>query len=183
MFSPIVEWFDFAKGLSLAAFGVSLFSLYFSGVRSQLAKAQEKRRTPNLVLSSIYGQFQDGQGRKGRLYAFNLLVKNRADNSNSIAKASLSITFLTENRLQMKMIFLAIETPEQELLMPNERALPVPIEIDAHNSVAGWIYFHVPAEMLKGNIIEKYVISLTDTHDQIFLLEETFLQEVRNAEA
>ena len=182
MITTIVEWFDFAKSISLAAFGVSILSLYFSGVRSQLAKAQEKRRTPNLTLSSVYGNFQDGPGEKGRLYAFNLLINNRADNRNAIAKACLSITYLTESRLQMKMKFLAVDTPQQELLMLGERALPIPTEIDAHNSVAGWIYFQVPAKLLKGKLIEKYEISLIDTHDQSYVAEETFLQEIKNVE-
>lgn len=182
MFYTFIEWFDFSKTLSIAAFCISLLGLYFSGARNQLAKAQELRRLPKLTLNLVHGQFQDGVGDDGRLYAFKFIINNRMDNKNAIATASLLISYLTEERLQMKMKFVSVDAPVLGFLVPSEQALAIPIEIDAHNTVAGWVYFRVPAAMLKGQTIEDYVLSFTDTHGKTYTLNETFLQEVRDAE-
>jgi len=178
-----IDWFDFPKSLSLAAFCISLFSLYFSGARSQLARAQEARKLPNLVLNLVHGQFQQGDAENGRLYAFKLMVNNRADNRNAIAAAKLSVTYLTETRILMKMVLIATDLPKTGFLMQEGQTLSVPIEVDAHNSVAGWVYFHAAEGLVKGKHIEQYELEITDTHDKVYSVSETFLKEVRGFEA
>ncbi len=173
-----IDWFDFPKLVSLAALCISLLSLYFSYDRSQLAKAQEARKLPNLVLNLVHGQFQQGDADNGRLYAFKLMVNNRADNRNAINAAKLSVTFLTETRILMKMVLIATDVPKTGFIIQEGQTLSVPIEVDAHNSVAGWVYFHAAEGLIKGRHIEQYVLEITDTYNNLYSVSEKFLQEV-----
>ena len=171
---------DWSFWISMIALAFSAASLYFSAVRSNVAKAQEKRRLPCLAVELVHGQFQNSTDNNIRQYAFKLLVRNGADSGNSIASATLTITYLTETHSQLRMKLLSADKPTPELLIQSGQQLDVPTKIESYNSVSGWLYFHASLEMLRTNRIESYLITVVDAHGRTYSVSEPFLTEVHD---
>jgi hypothetical protein len=180
MLQSIIRWFDLTKMLAVAAFCVSLASLYFTWQNRRLVLAQERRRLPRLIPTLVHGYYQDGEGDRGRVYAFHLTVTNPTDSNNAVATAELSITYLTADRVQMTMKLRANEPTAKSFVRDQEEALAIPTAISAHNAASGWLRFHVPAAMLANRDIEAYRLTLTDPHGETANVVPILVREYRD---
>jgi len=142
--------------------------------------AQESRRLPRLIPTLVHGYYQDRENNGGRVYAFHVTVTNPTDIDNAIARAELSITYLTVDQAQMTMKLRANESAPKFFVKDQEQALAVPTAISAHNAVSGWLRFHVPAAMLVNRDIEAYRLMLTDTHGETASFVPVLVQEYRD---
>ena len=70
------------------------------------------------------------------------------------------------------MTLLAPAVPNADESIP---VLQMPLRIDAHHTVEGWVRFAVAADLLKGSTIEGYELVATDTHQEKTTLETQVL--------
>ena len=180
MLQSVVNWFDLTKALAVASFCIAITNSYFTWQNRRLALAQESRRLPRLIPNLIDGYYQEREDDGGRVYAFRVTVANPTDTNNAIARAELSIAYLTVDQLQMTMKLGANESAAKYSVKNQEQALAVPTTISAHNAVSGWLRFHVPAAMMVNRDIEAYRLTLTDTHGETASVVPILVQEYRD---
>lgn len=177
---PISESFDLTRTIAVAAFCISVVNLYFTWQGRRLASEQEKRRLPRLVPLLVNGYFQNEKNGGGRVYAFFVTVRNPTDSNNAIAEVDLSITYLTKDRVQMTLKIKANGPLATNFVRGQDERLPVPSLVSAHNTISGWIHFHIPAPILAGTDIESYRLIFTDTHREATSVVPILVQEYRD---
>lgn len=92
---PLIKsWFKLTEMMAIAAFVVSVISLYFSWHNKRLMAQQEERRQPLLKLSVKRGYQKTAGGQGSRTYAFLISIANPTDTDNAISDAELVITYL-----------------------------------------------------------------------------------------
>lgn len=180
MISSFIAWFDLTKAIAIAGLCIALISSYFTWQNRRLAVEQEKRRAPHLLPSLVHGFFKNDESDGGRVYAFLLTVRNPSDSNNAISEADLAITYLTQDRVQLTVKLRANESKAVNFVKGQGEALTVPVSIPAHNTVSGWLHFHMPAPMLVGMEIEAYRLILTDTHRETTDVAPILVQEYRD---
>ena len=177
---PISVSFDLTTIIAVAGFCISIANSYWNWEGRRLAREQEKRRLPQLVPFLINGYFQNKTNDGGRDYAFLVTIRNPTDSNNAIAEVDLSITYLTTDRIQMTMKIKANEPLVTNFVKGQDERLPVPSSVSAHNTISGWILFHLPAPMLGGMDIESYRLIFTDTHREAASVVPILVQEYRD---
>ncbi|MBX3477391.1 MAG: hypothetical protein KF910_07270 [Brevundimonas sp.] len=156
-----------ATGLvSLAAFVVAMLSWITAHRAQRLAERQEARRAPRLDLRLINSKVADIEGK--RTFVIHLQIANPTDTANSVAALELCI----RHRREIPLTLLAPAVPNADESIP---VLQMPLRIDAHHTVEGWVRFAVAADLLKGSTIEGYELVATDTHQEKTTLETQVL--------
>ncbi len=156
-----------ATGLvSFAAFAVAILSWITAHRAQRLAERQEARRAPRLDLRLFDSKVADIDGK--RSFAIHLQIANPTDTANSVARLELCI----RHRREIPLTLLAPAIPSADESIP---VLLMPLRIDAHNTVEGWVRFAVAADLLKGSTIEGYELVATDTHQEKTTLETHML--------
>ena len=156
-----------ATGLvSLAAFVVAIMSWITAHRAQRLAERQEARRAPRLDLRLIDSKVSEIDGK--RAFAIHLQIANPTDTANSVAALELCI----RHRREIPLTLLAPAIPNADESVP---MLLMPLRIDAHHTVEGWVRFAVAADLLKGSTIEGYELVATDTHQEKTTLETHML--------
>ncbi|MGE4218350.1 MAG: hypothetical protein AB7G39_02790 [Alphaproteobacteria bacterium] len=172
-------WVNIANAaFALCALVVSLFSLLASRRATRLAEAQEERRKPKL---SVYMQdryYKNGANGTYRRYAFHLLLRNTSDSDNALAEINLHLSYSTPSGMQMTVKIPADAGSHQDIGSP---LLDVPIRIDAHQASLGWCFFHVEKALLQNAKIERYAVSLVDSHGVEVVAEAIIVPEHKNA--
>jgi hypothetical protein len=146
------------------ALGLSFLSLHSSRKAMRLAEQQEERRRPLLVPYLDDGYVRIGPNGGSRLYAFLLSVSNRSDSNNSVAEVERRLTYTTRADVQMTV---KVRSNAQLGGAFGEGAgppLPKPARVDAHQTALGWCFFRVEEAVLEGSPIERYVVTLVDSH-------------------
>lgn len=179
MFQFLIASFDLTRLLAVAGLCISLVSLYVTWQNRRLTLAQERRRFPRIIPTLVHGYYQDSNDNIGRLYAFQITVKNPTDSNNAIVAADLSIRYLTADRMQMTMKLRANEPLAKSFVRDQEEALAVPTAISAHNALSGWLRFYAPAFPVNREI-EAYRLTLTDTHGEAASVVPILVQEYRD---
>lgn len=156
-----------ATGLvSFAAFVVAIMSWITAHRAQRLAERQEARRAPRLDLRLIDSKVSEIDGR--RAFAIHLQIANPTDTANSVAGLELCI----RHRREIPLTLLTPAIPNADESVP---VLLMPLRIDAHHTVEGWVRFAVAADLLKGSTIEGYELVATDTHQEKTTLETHML--------
>ena len=144
----------------------------------RLAEAQEARRRPvlTLYLGEGYVRFLDSE--RVRVYAFLLSISNRSDTNNSVAEFGLQINYATKQGLRTSIVVPASHSLPDEWRTDASALLQPPLEVDAHQTVAGWLPFRVSYDLLGDGSIEDYVLVATDTHGNRSTKETVIVREV-----
>lgn len=174
--TDFLKWMPFAA--AVAAWVAATFA-YLTARRSgralRLAEQQEARRQPVLVLYLLRGYLR--RANEERIYAFLLSVSNPSDSNNAIAQIDLRIEYRTASNF-----FAAVDVPtvsqDDEMFGGDNHArLEIPIHVDAHHTVAGWVFFRVQRALLEDRSVDTYVIVATDSHGERVSIETALLQE------
>lgn len=165
---------------------VSLISVFLSWRSSRIARralaiseSQEKRRQPRLgiYLSNGYRRLTP----KRQLFGFLVSVSNPTDINNSIARAELQITYLLENdveavcRLQHNPA-LGGSTSSGDAV-PSATVFSLPLRIDAHQTVSGWLFFALDNDLIGKGTIDSHRLILEDTHGVSTDMAEIMVRE------
>lgn len=155
-------WVNVANAtLALCALVVSIFSLLASRRATRLAEAQEERRKPKLSAYMQECHYKNGANGAYRKYAFLLSLRNTSDSDNALAEINLHLSYSTPSKMQMTVKIPADTGNHRDIGSP---LLAVPLRIDAHQASLGWCFFHVEKALLQNANIERYTVSLVDSH-------------------
>lgn len=174
--TDFLKWTSFAA--AVAAWIAAVFA-YLTARRSgralRIAEQQEARRRPLLVLYLHSGYLR--RTDKERVYAFMLSVSNPSDSNNAIARIDLRIEYRAPSNF-----LAAVDVPatSQDDVMfggDNHSHLETPIHIDAHHTVAGWVFFRVKRALLEDCSVDNFVILTTDSHGERVSIETALVQE------
>ncbi|MGA2183160.1 MAG: hypothetical protein ABSH47_09035 [Bryobacteraceae bacterium] len=153
------------SGLSLLVSGCSAFFSWRYGRRAlAISENQEKRRQPQL---RIY--VANGYRRlvpKRQLFGFLVSVSNPTDINNAVARAELRVTYLMENDVT------AVCRIQHNAALGNNvgndatpaSLLSLPMRIDAHQTVSGWLLFALDNDVIRNGTIDAHSLILEDTH-------------------
>jgi len=155
------------SGLALLVSGCSVFISWRAGRNAARALAisenQEKRREPQLRIYLVKGYRR--LVPKRQLFGFLVSVSNPTDINNSVARAELQITYVMENdesaicRIQHNAALgekVGDSTPAS--------VLSLPLRIDAHQTVSGWLLFALDNDAIRKRTIDAHRLILEDTH-------------------
>jgi hypothetical protein len=177
------------------SFWVSVVAAFFAGLSAinswhsrriarhalAISQKQEDRRQPHL---EIY--FADGYRRylpDKQIFGFMLSVMNRSDSNNSIAMAELRVEYLIgENHKGNCRVAHNGEVAEQAENGQTKRAklFSIPERVDAHQTVAGWLFFALDSKIISGKTIDRHTIILTDSHGAVSETEPIAVKEWMN---
>ena len=177
MIEAIISWLDLTKAIAITALMLSIVNTYLAWRRGRLADEQEKRKTLGLNITLIHSFYKNDEMTGDQFYAFQLTVRNPSDSSNAISEADLAITYLTKDRIQMIAKIRANENNSYSFVHGNYNLLNIPKSISAHDTISGWIQFHIPEVMLSGNEIESLQVTLRDTHGDTTSIEPIVVPE------
>jgi len=182
MNSDPIPWTDITIALgTVAALIVSLISLYFSAAAKSLAERQEERRTPKLIPALGQAYVRSLPALQVHVYALYLTVSNPMDSDNAISLIDLNITYLTQSKTIMTVKLRAEPSDVDKFMHKAAKHLAAPVRVAAHDTVSGWCYFRVAADLLKGVSIEGYELTLTDSQGQRSAVGSLLIQEYNDA--
>ena len=169
---------------TVAAWVAAIFA-YLTARRSgralRLAEQQEARRRPVLFLYLSKGYLS--RSDEHRLYMFLISVSNPSDSNNAVAQIYLRIEYRTASNFLAAVDVPAVLQDDEMFQGDNHGPLEIPIRVDAHHTVAGWVFFRVKKELLEECHVETYVIVATDSHGERVSIKTVLVQEfVREAE-
>lgn len=146
---------------------VSFIALLFSG-RSmlnssqalRLAKSQDARRTPKITiyLTDALRRFEGPL----QVFSFHVRISNPSDSNNAVARAELQVSYVLSNecsillKLQHNLTYAVRST--------NGKALQLPLKIEAHQTVAGWLNFALDSAVVGKGTVDSHNIILEDSH-------------------
>jgi hypothetical protein len=156
--------------LALVVSSLSAFFAWQAGQRAARALAisenQEKRRQPRLGIYLV----MNGLRRlvpKRQLFGFIVSVSNPTDIDNSVARAELKITYRMENGVSGVCRIQHNSALEANVGSDAKRAacvLSLPLRIDAHQTVSGWLLFALDDDVIGKATVDSHSLILEDTH-------------------
>jgi len=130
-----------------------------------ISERQEKRRQPKLGIYLANGYRRIVPERQ--VFGVLVSVTNPTDTNNSVARAELQITYLLENDVEAVCRLQHNPTLAENATNDDPQAatvLALPVRIDAHQTVSGWLLFSLENDLIgKGSIDGQWLI-LEDTH-------------------
>lgn len=154
---------------------ISYLSYRRSGRALRLAEQQEERRRPVLVLYLQRGYLR--RTEQDRIYKFLLSISNPSDSNNAVARIDLRIEYRTAANFRAAVDVPAVRQDDQTFGGDNHAEIEIPIKVDAHNTVTGWVCFQVKKALLKDCNVDSYVILVTDSHGERGSIETALVQE------
>lgn len=178
-----MDWTDPKVWIPIAACGaawigaaLSIINARRAGKSLLLQEEQEARRRPNLAIFLDRGYYR--KVGEQRVYSFLISIMNRSDNNNSIARLDLKINYRSSDDFAASVNVPALANPTNELAQRDSAPICVPIRIDAHQTVIGWVYVQVNVAMLDGRTLDDYSLIATDVHGGSTIVDSILLQEV-----
>jgi hypothetical protein len=169
-------------GASIASAAAAWTAALFAFITSRnsrralrIAEQQELRRQPSLALY-LDRAYQRANG--SHEYGFLVSVSNRSDSDDALARIDLRIRYKTRDE------FVAfVDVPSARLNEPAVTSdgvkLETPARVDAHQTVAGWVYFSHPTSLLADCLVDDYSVIITDSHGVQTALDTVLIQEIR----
>lgn len=171
-----LKWTSFAA--ALAAWVAAIFA-YLTARRSgralRLAEQQEARRQPLLVLYLHEGHFR--RVEEGRMFMFLVSVSNPSDSDNAISRIDLRIEYRTASHYLAAVDVQSCSTHCKTSGLEDKAALGISNRIDAHQTVAGRIFFQLNDALLENCSVDRYVIVVTDTQGRRESVETALVPE------
>lgn len=163
------NWPDIVTAIAaVIALVLSIFSIHYARASLSLSKEQDRRRLPRLSSGFLQGYYTVDMTSGARVYRIEISATNPSDSDNSLVRVELRLTYRLKDGTEMT---------ARLSQMVGDRQLRLPMRIAAHEAVAGWCHFQVPSAIVTGNMIDQYVVELTDTHDQIVSVTPLILSE------
>ncbi|MBI4791169.1 MAG: hypothetical protein HY789_00105 [Deltaproteobacteria bacterium] len=169
-----------AVASSTAAWIAALFA-YLSARTSKkflnLSESLEERRQPKLVPYLFEAYYKPANTGKYTIYAFSISISNPSDIDNSIALIELQINYEVSNATKM-----AVKVRHDPALCMNfcdsiKEHFSLPARIDAHQTIAGWLFFKVDDTLIKDSEIDSYALNICDSHDAMSFLKPIIIRE------
>lgn len=174
--------------VSILAFLASGWSAFNSWQARRIAKkalaineSQEARRQPKLGIYRV-----DGYRRylpDKQLFGFMVSVSNPTDINNAISQAELQVTYVLEK--EIKAVWRVPHSPAVAAIAYDAtgntaNVLTLPLRVDAHQTVAGWLVFSLDNSVLTGRTIDSHQIILEDSHSASTTTEAIAVREWKN---
>jgi hypothetical protein len=177
------QYQDFFKWMPLAAAlaaWVAAFFAYLTARRSgralRLAERQEERRRPTLVLYLHSGYLC--RTDEDHVYMFLLSVSNPSDSDNAIARLELRIKYITVSDFPATVNVPNVSQHSEMFPWNDHAGLEIPVNVDAHKTVAGRVFFLLKHALLKGCTVDGYEVIATDSHENQTSIEVGLVQEL-----
>jgi len=168
-----------ASGVAALVSGwFAYLSLRVSNRSLRLSQQQEERHRPHLVPYLIDGYAKFVARDNLRVYGFSLSVSNRSDVDDSVAQIELQLTYKAPSGISIAVKARHDAKLNNVFAGGNTATLPVPLRIDAHQTIAGWVYFGIKEELFSGSAVDKFIIILTDSHDVVSTVEPIIVREL-----
>ncbi len=174
---------DFFRWMPLAAAlaaWVAAFFAYLTARRSgralRLAEQQEERRRPALVLYMHSGYLR--RKDEDRVYMFLLSVSNPSDIDNAIARLDLRIRYNTVSGFPATVDVPSVAQHSGMFPGDDHAGLEIPVNLDAHKTVVGRVFFLLKRALLKGCRVDGYEVIATDSHQSQTSIEVALVQEL-----
>ncbi len=167
-----------ANALSVASLLVAIGSAIFAFLAYRLALRQDSRRVPALTITDITGYVSYEDGRD---IAISAVVANQSDSDNAIARVELRVALSRANADSHVRLPL---NPDIECFRAlRDNTLRVPTRLLAHDTVSGWLFFHLSDRVLGDARVERYVVEITDSHGAVKTFEPILLQDFKAADS
>jgi hypothetical protein len=177
---PISDLIKWTPLVAAAAAWAGAFVAYLNARRSsqalRLAEQQEARRRPVLVPSLLRGYLH--RVDEDRIYMFLLSVSNPSDSDNAIAQIDLRIEYRTSSNFLAAVYVPGVSLEHEMFGQDKQSCLDIPVRVDAHQTVTGWVSFRVKRALLEDRIVDTYVIVSTDSHGERASIETILPQEL-----
>ena len=179
---------DASFWVAVAAAAASTLSLViaWSATRTSrkalhLAEQQEEHRRLTLVpyLADGFCKYEE----PARLLAFSVSLSNPADYDNGIARLELQLDYQTNTGAAMMVKLPTSAGIASRFAVDTLRVLTPPVRVDAHQAVAGWLCFEVPAAIVGDSSIQNYTLLFEDTKGLVTRLEHLFPRDLVDASA
>ncbi len=174
--------------ISVGAFLAAAWSAFNSWRSRRIAlralalnEQQELRRQPRLIvyLANGYRRYLPSK----QVFGFMVSVSNPSDTNNSIAMGELRVTYTVSDDAKV-----TCRVPHNPKLAeidesvgnskPNVFVLPA--RVDAHQTVAGWLFFALDEKLIGGKTIDAHQILLEDSHGLSTETEPISVRELQN---
>lgn len=176
-FSNFLKWMPLAAVVAAWAGAiVAIFNARRSIQALRLAEQQEARRRPVLVPYLLRGYLR--RVDEDRIYMFLLSVSNPSDSDNAIAQIDLRIEYRTASNFLAAVYVPGVSLDDKMFGQDNHSRLEIPVRVDAHQTVTGWVFFRVKKALLEGCTVDTYVIVATDSHGERASIETALPQEL-----
>lgn len=176
---------DLSLWAAIASGVAALISAWFAyvSIRVQrrslrLSEQEEERHRPHLVPYLIDGYVKYVAHEHLRVYAFSLSISNRSDADDSLAQLELQLTYKAPSGTNIAVKVRHDTNLKNVFAGGNMTTLPIPLRIDAHQTIAGRVYFGIKEELLSGSAVDKFTIILTDSHDIFSTVEPIIVREL-----
>ena len=136
---------------------VSMCSAFFSWRAGRnaaralaISESQEKRRQPQLGIYLVNGYRR--LVPKRQLFGFLVSISNPTDINNSVSRAELQITYVTENDLAVVCRVQHNSALGEKVASESASAasiLSLPLRIDAHQTASGWFLFALDNDAIR----------------------------------
>ena len=117
-----------------------------------------------------------------RFFGFSLSISNPTDTDNAVAQLELQLIYTTLSGGNMAVKIRHDVGLTNKFECGDIVPLQIPARIDAHQTIAGWVFFRVDDSLLSDAAVDAYTIILTDSHGAVCTLESTIVRELVDEE-
>jgi hypothetical protein len=105
-------------------------------------------------------------------------VSNPSDSDNAIAQIDLRIEYRTTSNFLSAVYVPSVSLDDEMFRQDNHSRLGIPVRVDAHQTVTGWVFFRVKKALLEDCTVDTYIIVTTDSHGEKISIETALPQEL-----
>lgn len=109
----------------------------------RLNEEKARARKPNLVADWTEGFVRKTPTGSGRIYAFSLLLSNRADTNNALASIELNIKFLRGDGTLGNRLLVHNEKLLEHLGLDSASPFDLPARLSSRDTITGWAIFEL----------------------------------------
>jgi len=176
--------FSIDTWIAVAAAAGSLVAALFAYRSTRIAnrslaisESLAEARKPKLVPYLVEGLVRTSSDIAGRTYAFSVLISNRADTDNAVARIELELSY---RRAAGSMGNILLQHGSG-IAIDGASPFSLPVRVGAHDTVAGWAVFGFDEPFASQVDVEGYRVRFSDTHGLEVTLEPLVLREVVDA--
>jgi hypothetical protein len=106
---------------------------------------------------------------------FLLSVSNPSDSNNGVARLDLRIKYRTGSEFPATVDVPSVSRQNEMFAGDNHAGLEIPVNVDAHKTVVGRVFFPLKHALLKGCTVDAYEVIATDSHGSQTSIEVTLV--------
>lgn len=175
------------SNIAVVATGIAAWiALFLSGFNAwqayrsrKLAERQEERKRMDLILHYEDAHVRLRSNHADRIFAFRLRIDNPADTDNAVASARLRLRCKKRDDSQEE-IFVCLEPESADDSHSLGTDLKLPVRVDAHQTVVGWVSFQLTDATIEGHVIDTYTLIIMDTNNAESTVQPILVKELRD---